>query len=163
MFCSVHFSCTCVKQKTMSIVPFPLLNPHWGSGYSRGDMSIQPIQQYTGEDFADYGKKRYTSRISIVFSVAFLKGCSDSELTWIFEICMLFSPKSPNFITLGQGVHKNGPSYIGHSKNKILGETPLNMTWIEDFPCLIRNFSIRYHLIFVVSPDGFNSNLKIFF
>ena len=50
-----------------------------------------------------------------------------------------------------------------HSKNEILGETPLNMTWIEDFPCLIRNFSICYHLIFVVSPDGFNSNLEIFF
>ena len=47
----------------------------------------------------------------------------------IFGICMLFSPKSPNSITLGQGDHENGPSYVGHSENEILGETPLNMTW----------------------------------
>ena len=57
-----------------------------------------------------------------------VKGCCDRKLTWIIGICMLLSPKSPNFITLGQGVHENGPSYIGHSKNEILGETPLNMT-----------------------------------
>ena len=57
-----------------------------------------------------------------------VKGCSDSKLTWICGICMLFPPKSPNFITLGQGVHENGLSYTEHSKNEILGETPLNMT-----------------------------------
>ena len=91
-----------------------------------------------------------------------VKGCSDSKLTWIFGTCMIFSPISPNFITLGQGVHENRPSYIGHSKNEILGEIPLNMTWIADFPCLVHNFSICYHLIFVVSPDWFYSNLKIF-
>ena len=41
-----------------------------------------------------------------------------------------------------------------HSKSEILGETSLNMTRLEDFPCLIRSFSIRYNLIFGVSPDG---------
>ena len=39
---------------------------------------------------------------------------------------MLNSPKSPNFITLGD--HENGLSYMGHKKNEILGETHLNMT-----------------------------------
>ena len=52
---------------------------------------------------------------------------------------------------------------MGHSKNEILGETPLNITWIEGFPCLICKFSICCNLIFVISPDGFNSNLKKFF
>ena len=92
-----------------------------------------------------------------------VNGCSDSKLTRIFGICMLSSPGSPKFKTLGQGFHENGLSYMGHSKNEILGENPLTMTWIEDFPCLIRNFSICYNIILVVSPDGFNSNLKNFF
>ena len=50
-----------------------------------------------------------------------------------------------------------------HGKNEILGETSLNMTWIEDFPCLKHNFSICHNLILVVSHDDLNSNLKKFF
>ena len=39
---------------------------------------------------------------------------------------MLYSPKSPNFITLGDD--ENGSSCMGHNKNEILGEAHLNMT-----------------------------------
>ena len=90
-----------------------------------------------------------------------VKGCSDDKVTWIFGVCMLSSPKSPDFKTLEQGVHENGLSYMGHSENEILGGTPLNMKWLEDFPCLIRNFSICHNEIFVASSDNFNSNWKI--
>ena len=51
----------------------------------------------------------------------------------------------------------------GTLQTRNFGGNPLNMTWIEDFPCLLRNFSLCYNLIFVVSPDGFNSNPKKFF
>ena len=53
---------------------------------------------------------------------------------------MLYSPKSPHFKMLRQRVHENQLLRVGHRKNKILGETPVNMTWIEDFPCLICDF-----------------------
>ena len=63
--------------------------------------------------------EQYKKLVAIVKSLWFIvKRCSDSKLTWIFRICMLFSPKSPNFITLGQGVHENGLSYTGHCKNE---------------------------------------------
>ena len=53
-----------------------------------------------------------------------------------------------------QYFHENGLSY---SKSKILGYTPLVMTWMEDFHCLIGNSTIHYNLIFVVGSDCFNS------
>ena len=34
---------------------------------------------------------------------------------------------------------------LKNSKNWILGETPLNMTWIEDFHCLMHSFSVCYN------------------
>ena len=41
---------------------------------------------------------------------------------------MLYSPKSPHFKMLRQRVHENQLPRVGHRKNKILGETPVNMT-----------------------------------
>ena len=32
MFCSLHFSCICLKTKIMATVPLLDLNPHWLSG-----------------------------------------------------------------------------------------------------------------------------------
>ena len=32
--CSRHFSCSCLREKIMSIVDLPALNPHWASGYT---------------------------------------------------------------------------------------------------------------------------------
>ena len=55
-----------------------------------------------------------------------VKGCSDSKLTWIFGTCMIFSPISPNFITLGQGVHENRPSYRSEEHTSEL-QSPCNL------------------------------------
>ena len=49
---------------------------------------------------------------------------------------------------------------MGHNKKEILGETPLNMIRMKDFPCLIRKFSILDNLISVVSLDDSNSSLE---
>ena len=35
MFCSLHFSCSCLTEKIMSTVDLCDLNPHWDSGYMR--------------------------------------------------------------------------------------------------------------------------------
>ena len=40
------------------------------------------------------------------------------------RICVLYLARSPNFTTLGQGVHENGLSHVGHSNNEMLGDTP---------------------------------------
>ena len=50
----------------------------------------------------------------------------------------------------------------GHGGKELLGKFPLNMAWMEDFPCLIDNFAIHYNLTIGMSPDNFNSNLNSF-
>ena len=83
---------------------------------------------------------------------------------------MLFSPKSPNFITLGQGVHENMKSYTGQIKKQNFRGNPPEYDMNRGFPPeydmnrgFPRSDMICFHLIFVVSPDGLNSNLKNFF
>ena len=69
------------------------------------------------------------------------------------DICSLhtFFCQVTKFKTLRNGFYEIGLSHMGHSKNEILGETPLNMTWIEEFPCLICNFSIIVIISFLPS------------
>ena len=57
--CSRHFSCSCLREKIMSIVDLPALNPHWASGYTLLLASVtystlhkqRPSQWYWGEIF----------------------------------------------------------------------------------------------------------------
>ena len=46
---------------------------------------------------------------------------------------------------------------MNHSKNEILGETPLDMTWIDGFPLSDNIFSIWYNLNLDISPDELNT------
>ena len=55
-----------------------------------------------------------------------VKDHAEGILTVMFGIYMIFSRMSPIFMTQGQGLHENRQSY-GHSKNKTLRETSLNM------------------------------------
>ena len=61
-----------------------------------------------------------------------VRDCSETKLTVVFGICMLLSPGSPIFRTLAQGVHENMQSYMGNSKNEILGDDDYDMNrWIS--------------------------------
>ena len=54
---------------------------------------------------------------------------------------------------------------MGHRKKRNFRENRPNFDMNRGFPLsdLIHNNSIRYNIIFVKSPGGFNSNLKIFY
>ena len=80
-------------------------------------------------------------------------GFSQGKWTIVFAICVLLSPRSPIFISLGQGVHENQQSYMGKRKNKILGKNHLIIAWIDGFPLFNCIFALYYY-IFGVSPFG---------
>ena len=92
-----------------------------------------------------------------------VRKCSESKLTVIFGICMIFSPRFQILITLGQDAHVNRQSYKDYSKNEILWKTSLNMTWIDGFPLSYGIFNIHYNSVFGLGPDEFNTKLNIFF
>ena len=52
---------------------------------------------------------------------------------------------------------------MDYNKNKILGETPLIMTWIDGFPLSDGIFSIYYNSFFDESSDELNAELNDFF
>ena len=74
---------------------------------------------------------------------------------------MLLSPISLIFIALGQGIHEKIQSYMGNSKNQILGETLLIMIWIDEFPLYSCIFTIYYDKIFGVSPKEFGHKSRM--
>ena len=75
------------------------------------------LWQYTCiSEIWNSSRSKYAYRFSV-------NCCSDTKLTCIFGICLLYLAMSLNFTTIGQGVYENGLTYMTHQKLIFRGNT----------------------------------------